>query len=149
MGGPGIGFKQDYHASAQLKETAPEVFDRYKAAGENSFMGYTVVGLDGAKVGVLKDDGKELARAVEIAESENKKDKNLTELSTWWSTAKESASADKKPVDDAALHGGRTALQLTSFVPAAMAAVYLLLILFFRAKGGYKAVDVGHESAGH
>lgn len=149
LGGPGIGFKQDYHASAQLKENASEVYNRYKAAGENSFMGYTVVGLDGAKVGVLKDDGKELARAVEIAESEKKQDKNLTELSAWWNSAKETAAADKKPVEDAALHGGRTALQLTSFVPATMAVVYLLLILFFRAKGGYKAVDVGHESAGH
>ncbi len=147
LGGPGIGFKQDYHASADLKEKAPEVYERYKAGAENSFMGYSVVGLDGAKVGVLKDGGKELARAEAIMEKEGKADPNIEKLASWWETASQTASADKPPVEEATLHGGRTALKLTSFVPAAMAALYLLLILYFKAKGGYRAVDVTHEEA--
>ena len=48
LGGPGIGFKQDFNATHQLKTTAPEVYERYKAPTENSFLGYKVVGLDGA-----------------------------------------------------------------------------------------------------
>lgn len=147
LGGPGIGFKQDYHASAKLKESAPEVYDRYKAVGENRFLTYSVVGLDGSKVGVLKDDGKELARASTIAEQEGRTDKNLAELSAWWANASTTAEADKKPVQDAALHGGRMALNLTAIVPAIMAAVYLLLIVYFKAIGGYRAVEVTKEDA--
>src|SRR4029077_18641584 len=29
LGGPGIGFKQDYNASQKLKENSPAVYDRY------------------------------------------------------------------------------------------------------------------------
>ena len=34
FGGPGIGFKQDFNASSQLKQEAPEVYERYKAEEE-------------------------------------------------------------------------------------------------------------------
>jgi hypothetical protein len=36
---------------------------------------------------------------------------------------------------------------MTAFVPLTMAGIYLLLILFFKAKGGYKAKDV--DGAAH
>ena len=147
LGGPGIGFKQDYHASADLKSRSPEVYERYKAAGENKFLSYSVVGLDGAKVGVLKDGGKELARANEILAKESKTDENVSKLSSWWEAAKATADADKGPVEEAALHGGREALRLTSFVPATMAVLYLLLIFYFKAIGGYKTVHVGQQEA--
>ncbi|MFM9984193.1 MAG: hypothetical protein ACKVOK_03125, partial [Flavobacteriales bacterium] len=64
-----------------------------------------------------------------------------------WNSANGSADADKKLVDEAALHGGRTALKLTSYVPLAMAGLYLLLILYFKAKGGYKAVHIEGQGA--
>ena len=34
------------------------------------------------------------------------------------------------------------ALKLTSYVPAGMAVLYLLLILYFKGRGGYQAVHV-------
>jgi MFS family permease len=139
LGGPGIGFKQDFNATHQLKEKAPAVYERYKSDKENSFVGFKVVGLDGSKVGVLGDDGKELARANEILKKEGKPEDNLV---GWWEQAKASAPEDKKLVDDAVLYGGRQALRLTSFVPLVMAGAYLLLILYFRATGGYKAVHI-------
>lgn len=142
LGGPGIGFKQDYNATSQLKEKAPEVYDRYKAPKENEFLGYKVVGLDGAKVGVLEDGGKELARAGEILKKEGKSDKNQEELAAWWDNASKTATEDKASVDDANLHGGRMALKLTSYVPLTMAVCYLLLILYFKTQGGYKAVHI-------
>jgi hypothetical protein len=37
------------------------------------------------------------------------------------------------------------ALKLTAYVPMTMAAIYLLLILYFRATGGYNAIHVGDE----
>ena len=142
LGGPGIGFKQDYYATAKLQETAPEVYERYKAPEENSFLGYNVVGLDGSKVGVLSDDGAELARATKLLADSGQSDANNDSLNQWWDTAKGTAAADKGPVDEAGLYGGRMALKLTSYVPAVMAALYLLLILFFQARGGYSAQQV-------
>ena len=71
-------------------------------------------------------------------------------LATWWADASKTAEADKALVTEANLHGGRTALKLTSFVPLTMAVFYLLLILYFKAKGGYKAVHVdGAAPSGH
>jgi hypothetical protein len=50
-------------------------------------------------------------------------------------------------VHDADLYGGRQALKLTAIVPTTMAVCYLLLILYFRSKGGYTAeVLVGHKA---
>jgi hypothetical protein len=146
LGGPGIGFKQDYHASQSLKQADATVYERYKAPNENSFLVFSTVGLDGAKVGVLEDGGREAARALEIM----KKDptakpeavKSQESLLAWWGTAKATEAADKKLVGEAGLHGGRMALKLTAFVPLTMAILYFLLILYFKATGGYKAVHI-------
>ncbi|RYD70647.1 MAG: MFS transporter, partial [Verrucomicrobiaceae bacterium] len=45
LGGPGIGFKQDYYASKHIREVAPSTYSQYKAAGENQFLGFKTVGL--------------------------------------------------------------------------------------------------------
>lgn len=147
LGGPGIGFKQDYFASANLKEKAPAAYERYKADGENSFLGFKTVGLDGSKVGVLKDGGKELDRATELLAKENRTDANHAKLVSWWAGAKATAAEDKATVDAAGLSGGRNALRVTAFIPATMAVLYLLILLYFKAKGGYKAVHI--EGSGH
>ncbi|MBI1345359.1 MFS transporter [bacterium] len=142
LGGPAIGFKQDYFASHDLQKTSKEAYDRYKAANENSFMGIQVVGLDGAKVGVLEDGGKELDRVSELLATEKREDKNHAELAAWWSQAKVTAPEDKPLVLGAGIEGGKKALQLTAYVPMTMAVFYLLLILYFRATGGYKQVHI-------
>jgi hypothetical protein len=100
-----------------------------------------VVGLDGAKVGVLDDGGKELGRALEL----KKDDKNVVALNEWWDTAKETATDDKAKVGEAGLFGGKMALTQTSYIPLTMAVLYLLLILYFKSQGGYKQVHVGGE----
>lgn len=144
-GGPAIGFKQDKFASQSLEEKAPAAFERYKAGNENSFFGFSTVGLDGAKVGVLENGGAELARAGELLLQENKTDKNHAALASWWVDAYLHASEDKPVVQEAGLYGGRMALKLTSFVPALMAVLYLILILYFKAKGGYKQIKIQRE----
>jgi MFS family permease len=145
IGGPAIGFKQDYHASSNLQQVSKETYNRYKADDENSFFGFKTVGLNGSKVAVLDDGGKELARAGELLTKEGKKDENHAKLAAWWEGAKGSAEKDKKPVDEAGIHGGKTALKLTAYVPAMMAVIFLLLIFFFKAQGGYKALNVEDE----
>jgi MFS family permease len=59
LGGPGIGFNQDYYASSELKKEAQPTYNRYAAAEDNTFYGLVSTrGLDGSKVGVLDLDLK-------------------------------------------------------------------------------------------
>ena len=146
LGGPGIGFKQDYFASKQLADGHPAIFERYKAGNENSFLWFSTVGLDGSKVAILEDGGKELSRAGEILVKEGRTDANHEKLASWWGKAKETAETDKKPVGDAGLNGGRMALTLTSYIPATMLVLYLILLAFFAVSGGYKQIHIGVDS---
>ncbi len=147
LGGPAIGFKQDYHASHNLETVSKDTYDRYKADKESEFFGFKTVGLDGSKVGVLEDGGSELKRVGDLLVKEGKTDPNHAKLAEWWATAQASANTDKKPVQQAGVFGGQMALKLTAYVPAAMAVLYLLLILYFKAIGGYKAVHIESPEA--
>lgn len=153
FGGPGIGFEQDHYASEDLKRADTSAYERYKAPTENEFLVFKTVGLDGAKVGVLEDDGKEALRALDVLKKDPKATPeaiaNQQKLVDWWSGAKATAATDKTLVTAASLHGGRMALKLTAAVPAAMALLYLGMILFFKTRGGYKAQELisKHEEA--
>ncbi|MCW5559629.1 MAG: MFS transporter, partial [Verrucomicrobiae bacterium] len=118
LGGPGIGYKQDYFASRDLQEKAPGVYEQFKAPNQNKFLLFPAIyGLEGSKVAAV--------RAKKPAER----------------------TADEAKVHDADLHGGRTALRVTAAVPATMAVLYLLILLYFKSKGGYRAVHI--EGSGH
>ena len=104
-------------------------------------------GLDGAKVGVLNDSGTELANVGAALAKENKTDANHVALAGWWTTAQPFAEKDAAPVGAATLEGGRKALKVTAAVPALMALIYLMLIFYFKAKGGYKAVHIEGTAA--
>jgi MFS family permease len=142
LGGPGIGFEQDYYATQSLKAKDPAVYDRYKAPAPNEFLAFQTVGLDGAKVGVLEDNGKEAIRALELLKKDPKATKEALAIQqtlvNWWTEASTTAEADKALVTGASLYGGRMALKITAAVPAAMALIYLGIILYFRTKGGYR-----------
>jgi hypothetical protein len=43
---------------------------------------------------------------------------------------------------DANITGNRQTLKVDSFIPATMAVVYLLVLLYFRAIGGYRPVHI-------
>ena len=81
-----------------------------------------ITGLDGAKKGAVLDTPEEKLTPVQ--------------------------NAEKPLIVEANLFGGRKALQITSWVPATMAAFYLLLLLYFKAKGGYKAVHIEGSGSG-
>ncbi|HYE30704.1 MAG TPA: MFS transporter [Methylomirabilota bacterium] len=116
LGGPGIGYKQDYFASNHLKQQAPQVYEQYKASGQNAFLFFpAITGLDGQKVAGVR------------------------------AKAADARTPEEKAVHDADLHGGRTALKVTAAIPATMAVLYLVLIAYFRSKGGYRVVHVDGE----
>lgn len=126
LGGPGIGYFQDKYASENLKQAAPEVYEEYKANTSKGFLVWEpVAGLDGQKVGKVVNEEKEIAK-------QSAKGEKSGEL-----------SEDEKKVLTANLAGGREALKATALVPLAMAVGYLLLVIYFRSKGGYQ-VEVLH-----
>jgi hypothetical protein len=146
LGGPAIGFKQDYFASKNLREKAPAVYERYKAPHDNEFLGLKVRGLDGAKVGVLDDPGKDGVKTIVTDLERLKKDASaspkviaeLEALVAWWKQAEPTANDDRELVKGATLYGSRMALRITAAVPALMAVIYLGMILYFKTKGGYR-----------
>ncbi len=123
LGGPGIGYKQDYFASKDLKEKSPAAYETYKSDTKNHFLFFPEIqGLDGAKKAAL------LGKADDMLSAQEKTDKPL--------------------VVGANLQGGRMALKVTAAIPLTMAVLYLLLILYFRATGGYKTVHLADSKSG-
>lgn len=154
LGGPGIGYKQDYFATEHLRAASTEAYDRYKADTPKGFLFFPkIAGLDGQKVAVLNDEGKQLKTDMELLEkktrneSEEKEFQHLSKLAKWWEDAMPHAAKDKPVVTASTLHGGKTALKWTAAVPAAMAVGYLILIVYFQAIGGYKPATVAEEQA--
>jgi hypothetical protein len=142
LGGPGIGYTQDRQAAAQLQELNPSAYDQVKADDPNHFLFFKPVqGLNQAKVAVLADQGKTLKEDLAFAQKVGKDDPNLNKLSAWYQSVALPPLAQEQVVN-ANIDGGKKALQITAAVPATMAACYLLLVLYFMAKGGYKAVHL-------
>jgi hypothetical protein len=190
LGAPGIGFKQDYYAAQQLKQEAPETYERYAVASSKSFLGvFEARGLDGTKVGLLELGAKKEKLEKEIQELSEKiketptndpkrdelvKKKENAEVAVkdvsielertlkaqkeshdpqqqkiveaWQTTLQPHVEKDIEPIQEATLFGSRMALIWTALVPAMMAVLYLLLLLYFRLKGGYKRLEVSHEA---
>jgi hypothetical protein len=190
LGGPGIGFNQDYFATQKLtdpqlivasaKPDATEdvkqnmilesqtAYQRYKADKENDFLFlFKVQGLDGAKVGIL-DLATTPPDSDDYKFNTEEKDRRLkdTKLNEWWTQftipnpegkipseynkpPQDMAAKDKEPIGTASLYGGQMALQWTAAVPATMAVLYLLLLIYFWTQGGYKAVGVHGDAKEH
>jgi MFS family permease len=147
LGGPGIGYTQDRAAQTQLQAVAPDAYNRVKAENPNRFLFFPPIqGLDGQKVAVVSDKGKQLREDLE----KKPNDPGLKKLYEWYTTVEAShVDKDQQPVNDAVIHGGRKALQITSLVPVTMAVCYLILVLYFVSKGGYKQIHLtGEEASG-
>ena len=55
LGGPGIGYMQDYFASTELRLNDPVLYDEYQSTSENDFLLFPKIhGLDGTKVGEIR-----------------------------------------------------------------------------------------------
>lgn len=148
LGGPGIGYKQDYFASQHLDKTlaASDTYERYAAGKQNRFLFFPAIrGLDGAKVAVLRDPdgpGTELTQSVALLKEQGRTNAEIARLADWWESAEDHAESDRPPVAESVNYGGGMALIYTAAVPAFMALGYLILVIYFRAKGGYKQVHI-------
>jgi MFS family permease len=168
LGSPIIGYQQDLAAVAILGDQSPATLKRYQSDTEQAPLPglRKVAGLDNGKIGVLdeyeairqKEKGSTeftpavvqltLEKDLELLTEEKRTDKVLEKRLEWWQTeGLPYASTDFPEVKGAQLHGGKQALSWTAAVPAVMALGFLLLIIYFRTRGGYKAeVLVGHAA---
>jgi MFS family permease len=142
VAGPRIGAQQGNYMSVALKETAPETFERYASEKDTSEWGFTFQALNPTKLGaatsieVLEDGKLKSVEPIENATAEliSPAEKELLIAN---------APVDVPAVKAANLRGGRKTLRMTALVPGCMAVGYLILLVYFRATGGYKQVE--HE----
>jgi hypothetical protein len=118
IGSPGLGYCKDRFAAEELKKANSALFEEYKAPKGSRF-------LDFPSTEIVGLDGKKLGEAKEAKEKTD----------------------NQKAVVTADQLGDRRTLEADSFIPAAMAAIYLLLFLYFKAIGGYKAVSLKEGAA--
>ena len=118
IGGPGLGYMKDRFAGEELKAKNPALYETYKAAAPSKFLNLDAT----ATIGL---DGKKLSEAKEAKEK----------------------TPDQQVVVLADQQGDRKTLKFDAYIPATMAAIYLLLLLYFKAIGGYKPITIDEEVA--
>ncbi|MEO1991576.1 MAG: MFS transporter [Pirellulales bacterium] len=123
IGSPGLGYAKDRFAAEHAKEVSSDLYNKYKADTPSSFLFFKEINsLDGKTLESLKE-----------------KEKN-----------KEKLSSAEVQILKADQDGTRQVLKADSFIPATMAAVYLILMLYFKSIGGYKpeTIDPEHITGG-
>ncbi len=116
IGGPGLGYCKDRFAGEELEKADKAIYAEYKAEKPSTFLN-----IDSTSVFGL--DGKKLGEAKDAKER----------------------SAAQKIVVDADQHGDRKTLKFDSFIPLTMAAIYLLILIYFKTIGGYKVLTINEE----
>lgn len=120
IGGPGLGYLKDRFAGEELKAKDAALFEQYKAAQPSLFLNLKSTAAYGF-------DGKKLAEAKE---------------------AKEKGTEQQRAVVHADQQGDRRTLKFDSYIPATMAILYIFILLYFKAIGGYKPVHLAEELTG-
>lgn len=120
IGTPGLGYAKDRFSGEALTQANPALFEEYKAATPSTFLNLESTSVHGL-------DGTKLAAAKD---------------------ARDARTADQKTVVLADQTGDRKTLKADSYLPAFMAAVYLLLLLYFKSIGGYKVLKIEDEETG-
>src|SRR2546430_5573588 len=133
IGSAGRWFAQTRFCREALGQANAAVYAQYKVEKPKAWLFLREVNaIDGKKLGEVQ--GKLSQVREDLAKSGNKDPQAaLTKL-----------SPEEKTVYESSITGDRKTLKADSFIPATMACIYLLLLLYFQAIGGYK---VGHIAA--
>lgn len=148
LGSPGLGYAKDYYAKDALI-AHPEVFNKYKAKEPSRFP-------------FLPD-----AYGLDPVEREKIEQRRKAALATETGKTKSEAPADSKPksfffkvegagteekvgpyteddrlVFEASITADRETLKADSYIPAAMAVIYLGLLVYFASTGGYRVYHI-------
>ncbi len=140
LGSVGLGYAKDRYAGAELARVDQNVFAEYKAEKPSGFLFFEKsVGIDGGK---LADINKKLEGIRE----------EITKAGGDPATAVSKLSESEQKVVQSSIVGDRQTLRADSLIPATMAGIYLLMMLYFASIGGYKRVVIGDgdaKPAGH
>ncbi len=126
IGGPGLGYAKDRFTAEHLETTGQKaVLEANKAEKPSGLLGIfkEVPALDGAK----------LQAAIKLAEKE--KHDNVA-------PDKSALTAEQKAIVEASIAGSRKTLKADALLPAGMAIIYLLLLLYFKTIGGYRPLKI-------
>jgi hypothetical protein len=132
IGGPGLGYCKDRFAGEALQSKDPAVFAQYKAPQPSKFLNIESTasyGFDGKKFGEVETKLAGLRDEVSKSGGDT-------------ATAVEKLSPAERAVHEAGIAGDRKTLRADSFIPASMAVIYLLILLYFKAIGGYKTIHI-------
>jgi hypothetical protein len=117
IGSAGLGYFKDRYAAEELESADKELYAEWKSEdGTSKFLAFDEV---------QAIDAKRLEEVKKLDADER--------------------SEAEQVVIDADIRGNRSTLKTDSLIPAAMAVIYLLLIFYFRASGGYKAVRIDED----
>ena len=131
LGSPGLGYAKDRFAAEALKAEHPEVFEKYKAEKGSSFLLFSEVpALDGKKLGAINE---KLTKAREELATEGVTDPDK---------ALEKLTQEELQVFRASIEGDRRTLRADAAIPAIMAGIYLILLVYFWSIGGYKVLNI-------
>ncbi|MFO1064110.1 MAG: MFS transporter [Pirellulales bacterium] len=135
LGSVGLGYAKDRFAGESLKAANAAVFEEYKSDKPSGFLFFEPShGLDGKKLGEVNEKlNTSRARIIADGGDASKADTALTD--------------NEKLVIASSITGDRQTLRADSFIPATMAVAYLLLLVYFKAIGGYKRVTISEEAA--
>lgn len=114
IGGPGLGYAKDRFSAETLKATDAATYELVKAKDPSKFLFLE---------GVNAIDGSKLAEAQKVAA--------------------DARTPGQKAIVESSITGDRRTLKADSFIPLTMAAVYLLMMIYFKMIGGYKVVHIG------
>lgn len=118
IGGPGLGYAKDRFSAETLQTTDAATYEAVKAASPSKFLIFSEV---------TAIDGTKLAEAQKVAVAER--------------------TPAQQAIVDASITGDRRTLKADAFIPLTMALIYLLMLLYFKAIGGYKTVHLEGTSA--
>ncbi|MEI6341003.1 MAG: MFS transporter [Verrucomicrobiota bacterium] len=113
IGSPGLGYAKDRFSGEALEKANPAAYAEYKAAKPSKWL-------------FLKESFSIDGQKLEAAKKVEEKARNPVQ----------------QAVVTADVDGNRMTLKWDSFIPATMAVIYLLILLYFKAIGGYKPVSV-------
>ena len=116
IGGPGLGYAKDRFTAENLQSSNAAAYQANKAKDESKFLFL-------APVTAVAGDKLEAAKK-----------------------AGEKGTADQKAIVAANQAGDRATLKADSFIPLTMAAIYLLMLLYFKSIGGYRALKLEEQS---
>ena len=118
IGGPGLGYGKDRFAGEELKKADAALYEQYKAATPSQFLNIDATSAFGL-------DGTKLGEAKDAKER----------------------TPEQTKVVEADQRGDRRTLKADSYIPLAMAVIYLLLLIYFKSIGGYRPLKIDEQES--